>query len=321
MRAGAAVRGRKKSVSHKVGPRSQSDTDFDWSAWHRGDDDAESSWTASETTRSEKGDSASGPSEPGQGFGYEVSDSPPPVIDAFPEDESRQQEPLPAEAAGAWSVPWPVTVTVIGAGLIVVVLVIAIVHMATNNGPSDQPSTAAPSTPVYREPSFTTSSTMPAPPPVTVTSQQTVTVTSTPPTTTAQPYDSEADSLQQLQGWANADRQAVLNGATQPDRWVPQLSSKMLGTVDNGVSYNYERILQDFLQLKNRYPGANLQLLRSGDWSTFEKSGYWVTIAGVTYPTSGGALEWCREEGLDSHNCFAKLISTTHSADHSTAYQ
>jgi serine/threonine-protein kinase len=312
-------------VSHKVGPRSQSDTGFDWSAWHQGDDDAESSWTASQTRRSEDVDSGSGPSETEQGFSYEASDSPPPVIDAFPEHESQQQEPLPAEAGDEWSVPWPVTVTAIGASLVVVVLVIVIVVMAMNNGGSDQPPTAAPSTTVYREPSFTTSSTMAAPPPVTVTSQQTVqqtvTVTSTPPTTTAQPYDSEADSLRQLQAWANADRQAVLNGATHPDQWVPQLSSKKLGTVDNGVSYNYARILQDFLQLKNRYPGANPQLLRSGDWSTFEKPDYWVTIAGVTFPNSGGALEWCREEGLDSHNCFAKLISTTHSADHSTAYQ
>jgi serine/threonine-protein kinase len=262
------------------------------------------------------------PTEPTEEYSSPVSDSPPPIFDAFPEQAPRQA-PAPEEAADAWSIPWPVTVTAIGAGLVVVVLVIVIVVMASGPDQPAAPPTAAPSTPVYREPSFTTPSTMAAPPPITVTStsQQTVTVTSTPPTTTAQPYDSEADSLQQLQAWANADRQGVLRGATHPDQWVPQLSSKKLGTVDNGESYSYAMILREFLQLKDRYPGANVQLLRSGDWSTFEKSDYWVTIAGVTYPTSDGALEWCREEGLDSHNCFAKLISTTHSADHSTAYQ
>jgi serine/threonine-protein kinase len=311
-------------VSHKVGPRSaqsQSDTGFDWAAWQQGDDDAESSWTASQTRRSEDDDSGSGPNEPEQGFAYAASDSPPPVIDAFPEHESQQQRPLPEETADAGSIPWPITVTAIGACLIVVVLVVVIIVMASSNSGQPEPATAGPSTTPYREPSFTTSSTMAPPPPITVTSQQTVTVTSTPPTTTAQPYDSEADSLSQLQAWANADRQAVFNGATHPDRWVPQLSSKKLGTVDNGVSYNYAKILQDFLQLKDRYPGANPQLLRSGDWSTFGKPDYWVTIAGVTYPTSAGALGWCRDAGLDSHNCFAKLISTTHSEDHSTAYQ
>jgi serine/threonine kinase PknH len=306
-------------VSDKVGPdssQSQSDTGFDRSAWHQGDDDAESSWTASQTRRADDVDSGSGPNEPEQGSTYGASDSPPPVIDAFPEHESPLEEPLPEQAADSGTIPWPITMTAIGASLVVVVLVIVIIVIVSSNSGQPEPTTAAPSTTVYREPSFTTSSTVAAPPPST--SQQTVTVTVPPPATTTPTYDSEAASLQQLQQLANTDRQLVYNWTTYQHPWVPQLSSKKLGTRDNGMSYNYERILQDFLQLRQQYPSAHL--LRSGDWSTFDSPDYWVTVADWAYPTASGALAWCRNEGLDDNHCYAKLISTTHGVDGSTAH-
>jgi serine/threonine-protein kinase len=266
--------------------------------------------------RSDDADSGSGPDEPEQGFTYEVSDEPPPVIDAFPEHESRQHEPAPEEAADSWSIPWPVTVTALAAGLIVVVLVIVIVVIANSPEPR-QPSTAAPSTTVWPEPSAATSSVVTAPS-TPSTSTTTITVTPSPSTSPTPTYDSEAASLQQLQELANTDRPLVDNWLTSQHPWVPQLSSKKLGTFDNGMSYNYGRILQDFLQLRQQYPSAHL--LRSGDWSTFDSPDYWVTVADWAYPTASGALAWCRNEGLDNNHCYAKLVSTTHGVDGSTAH-
>ena len=117
---------------------------------------------------------------------------------------------------------------------------------------------------------------------------------------------------------AHSDHYSVLSGATNPDRWVPQLGSKKLGTRDNGVTYNYKEILKDYYRLSQRYPGA--LLLWSGDWSTFDESDYWVTVANVTYPTAAGALGWCLGQGLADNDCYAKLISTTHGVDGSTAH-
>jgi hypothetical protein len=308
-------------VSDNVGPRSspgQSEgPGFDWPAWHQADAEAEPSSATSEYTSSDDVDSSSPLYEPEQEYAHAVSDSPPPVVEAFPDHEPRE-EPAPEEAADSWSIPWPVTVTALAAGLIVVVLVIVIVVMATNSGRPRQPSTAAPSTTVWGEPSFTTSSAVAAPPPLSPYTVTPPTVTAPPPVTTTPTYDSDAASLRQLQELANTDRPIVYNWAAYPHPWVPQLGSKKLGTVDNGVSYNYERILQDFLQLRQQYPSAHL--LRSGDWSTFDSPDYWVTIADWAYPTASGALAWCRNEGLDDNHCYAKLISTTHGVDGTTAH-
>lgn len=297
--------GPRSSRSQSDSSRSQSDTAFDWSAWH--EDDAEPGWAASGPKRSDEDDSGIGPHEPDQEFAYNASDSPPPVFEAFPEHDS-SDEPAPTEAADSGSIPWPVTVAAIVASVTVIVLVVVIVEMVSRNPRQPEPTTAAPST--TREPSFTTSSAVAAPPPQTVTSVSTVTATPT--------YDSETASLRQLQELANTDQTLVLNWATYQHPWVPQLGSKKLGTVDNGMSYNYERILQDFLQLRRQYPSAHL--LRSGDWSTFDSPDYWVTVADWAYPTASGALAWCRSEGLDNNHCYAKLISTTHGVDGSTGH-
>ena len=77
--------------------------------------------------------------------------------------------------------------------------------------------------------------------------------------------------------------------------------------------------LQEHLQLRQRYPGV--RLLWSGDWSTFSAPDFWVTVAGITYADSAGALAWCRYQGFDRDHCAAKFISTTHpvaAAPHTT---
>ena len=115
---------------------------------------------------------------------------------------------------------------------------------------------------------------------------------------------------------ANADRPFV--SSRLADRWVPQLSSKRPGLVADGIVWNNAETLREHLDLRLKYP--EVRLLWTGDWSTFSAPDFWVTIAGVTFPDAGGALAWCRNRGIDRDHCYAKLVSTTHPIDGSTAF-
>jgi serine/threonine-protein kinase len=128
--------------------------------------------------------------------------------------------------------------------------------------------------------------------------------------------NTEYASLQQLRQIAADDRPFV--SAQLADRWVPQLSSKRPGVADDGVVWNNTLTLQQHLRLRQQYP--DVRLLWSGDWSTFNVPDFWVTIAGITFPDSAGALAWCRSQDLDPDHCYAKLVSTTHPIPGSTAF-
>jgi hypothetical protein len=128
----------------------------------------------------------------------------------------------------------------------------------------------------------------------------------------ANAVDPEAE-LQQL---ASSDRPYVTANLT--NWWIPQLSSKRPGVVDDGVTWDNARTLQEHRQLRQKYP--DVKLLWSGDWSTFSAPNFWVTVVGITFDESSGALAWCTSQGLDSDHCAAKIVSTTHPVDGSTAY-
>jgi hypothetical protein len=132
----------------------------------------------------------------------------------------------------------------------------------------------------------------------------------------AKAADPEAESLQQLQQLASSDRPFVRDQLA--NWWVPQLSSKRPGVVDDGVVWDNARTLQEHLQLRQQYPGA--RLLWSGDWSTFSARDFWVTVVGITFPESSGALAWCRSQHRDRDHCAAKIVSTTHAIEGSTEY-
>jgi serine/threonine-protein kinase len=301
-------------MSDRAGPKSSS-SDFEWPEWHQGQDGGETRRSATASAPPSDASADSDPGEPEQGT-YAPSDKPPPVIEAFPE-QTNHYEPPPEPDDEPRDIPWPLTVTIIAACIAVVALIAVLVGIITNRGDSSGPSTAQSTT----SPSATTS------PPVTVTSEETQTQTQTvtvTPTLSSTPapayYPPSGSSLQQLQQQVRSDHDVVLRGATSPDRWMPQLGSKKLGTVADGKSYSYDDILANYYQLKRKYPGA--RLLWSGDWSTFGESDYWVTVANITAPTPDDALSWCRTNvGPDNNNCYAKLISTTHPVDGSTAYQ
>jgi serine/threonine-protein kinase len=134
----------------------------------------------------------------------------------------------------------------------------------------------------------------------------------TPTTVTAAPGEAE----QQLRQIANGDSPFV--AAELADHWVPQLSSKRPGIVDDGVVWDNAMTLQEHLDRRQRDP--DVRLLWSGDWSTFSAPNFWVTLVGMTFPDSAGALAWCRSQNLDRDHCIAEVVSTTLPVQGSTAY-
>lgn len=147
-----------------------------------------------------------------------------------------------------------------------------------------------------------------APPPVTENE------TASLPTSLEPRGDSEIVALAQLRRIADADRPLIK--AELADLWVPQLSSKRPGIVDDGVVWDNARTLEEFRGFRDSY---DAKLLWSGDWSTFNAPNFWVTIVPVTFNSSDGALQWCTAHGFDSWHCLAKLVSTTHPVAGSTA--
>lgn len=131
------------------------------------------------------------------------------------------------------------------------------------------------------------------------------------------PAEIEANAGDALRRQANADRSFIL--ANLNNRWVAQLSSKRPGLVADGRTWTNQAILDEFLSFRLRFSDA--RLLWSDEWSVFNYTGWWVTVATVTFPGPAEANNWCAQQGLDGDHCFAKLISTTHSAEGSTVYR
>lgn len=148
-----------------------------------------------------------------------------------------------------------------------------------------------------------TPSSTPAPTPAPT---KTVTVTPTP--------DVEQQALARLNAIADDDRPVVAVYLT--DIWIPQISSKRVGLVAKGITWDNEAILTEHLRLRNTYP--DVKLLRSGDWSTYDGPGFWVTVVGLKSPDPNDILAWCIDQGFDRDNCIAKLVSTTHPIKGST---
>ena len=94
------------------------------------------------------------------------------------------------------------------------------------------------------------------------------------------------------------------------DWWIPQISSKRVGLVARGITWNNQAILEEHLRLRNVFP--DVHLLWSGDWSTYDGRDFWVTVVGLKSSDPDDVLGWCLQQGFDKDNCIAKLVSTTH---------
>jgi serine/threonine protein kinase len=139
-----------------------------------------------------------------------------------------------------------------------------------------------------------------SPPPPKTSPTRTVTVTPTP--------DVDQQSLVQLQAIARDDRASI--AAVLANRWIPQISSKRVGLVAKGITWDNRAILDEHLRLRNIYP--DVRLLWSGDWSTFDGRNFWVTVVGLWSNNPDDVLGWCIRQGFDRENCIAKIVSTTH---------
>lgn len=120
-----------------------------------------------------------------------------------------------------------------------------------------------------------------------------------------------------LRAQADSDRAFIL--ANLNNRWVAQLSSKRPGLYADGKTWDNQAILDEFLGLRLRF--NDVRLLYSTEWSVFSQPGWWVTVAALTFPGPDQANAWCSAQGFDGDHCFAKLVSTTASADGSTRYR
>jgi hypothetical protein len=103
------------------------------------------------------------------------------------------------------------------------------------------------------------------------------------------------------------------------DRWVPQISSKRVGLVADGITYDSVDILRNHLELRQRYNAV--KLVWSNDWNTFDGSNWWVTVVGDAYGDSGSAIGWCSSNNIDWFNCFAKMISSSRGTAGTTVLQ
>lgn len=197
-------------------------------------------------------------------------------------------QPLPwppqaAPAARGSSAPW-----IAGAAAVVVLAVAAAVAVLSLGPMLTTTPSAAPSSAVA--PSTGTATTVPA----------TVPATGTGSTSTG----SSTSSSDELDAQVATDRAAVEGLAGQ---WVPQLSSKAVGTVDDGVSYDADTILAHYRGLAASYTDA--KLLDSGDWPVFKRAGYRVVVVARPFSTAAGANAWCVSQGIDADQCFAKKLS------------
>ncbi|MEB3982502.1 serine/threonine-protein kinase [Mycobacterium sp. 663a-19] len=192
-----------------------------------------------------------------------------------------------------------IAVTAIGITVALVLGGVVIALLVNRNSDSSEPATS--SLVPYSSP---------------VTTYYTESSAGTQPAQAPTPAPAPQDPVQQLRQIANDDRPFI--SAQLADRWIPQLSSKRPGVVDNGVVWDNAMTLREHLQLRQRYPGV--RLLWSGDWSTFSGNDFWVTVVGITSRDPAGALAWCRSQGFDRDHCIAKIVSTTHPVEGSTAY-
>lgn len=117
---------------------------------------------------------------------------------------------------------------------------------------------------------------------------------------------------------AALDLPAVRSGLAE--QWEPQLSSKKVGLVADGTTYDDAQILADHLALRARFPTA--RLLQAGQWRTFEDGAFWVTVSGVpSGQSAAAALAWCRQQGIDGEHCSATFVSTVRGPTGVSAFQ
>lgn len=146
-----------------------------------------------------------------------------------------------------------------------------------------------------------------------VATTEATTVATTAPTTAA-PTTVALAPGEQLAATLATDREQV---EAMVGRWVPQLSAKKVGTVDDGITYDLADIVTFHHRLQTEYGAL---LLYSGDY-VYQTDDLWVSVAPESFATAQGALAWCVSEDIGRDDCFAKLITHDESITDSVQMQ
>ena len=99
-------------------------------------------------------------------------------------------------------------------------------------------------------------------------------------------------------------------------KWTPQLSSKKVGLVAEGQTWNNRSILAEFLKTRQSNPKA--VIIETSQWPVYDVSGWWVTLSGELYDNADQANAWCDAQGYDSDHCLAKRIESNGSSQGTT---
>ena len=91
-------------------------------------------------------------------------------------------------------------------------------------------------------------------------------------------------------------------------KWTPQLSSKKVGLVAEGQTWNNRSILAEFLKTRQSNPKA--VIIDTSQWPVYDTAGWWVTLQGDSYSDGDQANAWCDAQGYDSDHCLAKRIES-----------
>lgn len=134
-----------------------------------------------------------------------------------------------------------------------------------------------------------------------------------PPTRTQPP--APIDDAQRLAAQVAADRAAAEDAVGS---WLPQVSSKVAGLEVAGVVYDDALILREFRAARDRYGAI---LVRSADYSSFGRSGLWVTLVPQRFSDADAANGWCDAQGFAADDCFAKRLSHTDGPQGSTKHR
>jgi hypothetical protein len=124
-----------------------------------------------------------------------------------------------------------------------------------------------------------------------------------------------SDPTSDLGSWAANDR---TRAESLVGSWVPQISAKQQGLVVNGRTYTDQMILEEYLQARQTYDAV---LVRSQDYSTFQRPGFWVVLVPNPSTTAAAANAWCTAQNFGPDDCFAKKISHTESPNGGTVHR
>ena len=133
-------------------------------------------------------------------------------------------------------------------------------------------------------------------------------------TPAGRPIPPTGDPTSALAAQAAADRPTA---EASVGYWLPQISSRAAGLQVGDVLYDDARILAELQEAQRRHGAI---LVRSDDFSTSKRSGYWVFLVPQRFTVPQAANSWCVAAGFEPEDRFAKRLSRTDGPDGNTLH-